>query len=95
MAEPGFVEFATIALPVGQAPLAAYRSKFSKRQRTQPQLLAILCLMRDEDWTVREPKSGWPNPWSCAPPCGCGTCPIIPRFTAFSAGSTGRPLSAP
>jgi hypothetical protein len=26
----------------------------SKRQFTQPQLLAVLCLMRDEDWTFRE-----------------------------------------
>jgi hypothetical protein len=54
MAEIGFVTCATIALHVGQAALPAYRSKFSKHQFTQPQLLAILCLMRDEDWTVRE-----------------------------------------
>lgn len=39
---------------MGQAALPAYRSKFSKRQLTQPQLLAILCLMRYEDWTFRE-----------------------------------------
>jgi IS5 family transposase len=32
----------------------AYRSPFSKRQFTQPQLLAVLCLMRYEDWTFRE-----------------------------------------
>jgi hypothetical protein len=31
-----------------------HRSRFSKRQFTQPQLLAILCLMRHEDWTFRE-----------------------------------------
>ena len=30
------------------------RSCFSKHQFSQPQLLAILCLMRYEDWTYRE-----------------------------------------
>jgi len=30
------------------------RSCFSKHQFSQPQLLAILCLMRYEDWTFRE-----------------------------------------
>ena len=54
MAEIGLVKFATIALHVGQAALPAYRSKFSKHQFTQPQLLAVLCLMRYEDWTFRE-----------------------------------------
>jgi hypothetical protein len=54
MAEIGFVKFATMALQVGQAALPAYRSQFSKRQYTPPQLLAILCLMRYEDWTFRE-----------------------------------------
>ena len=36
----------------GGAP--PYRTRFSKHQFTQPQLLAILCLMRDEDWAFRE-----------------------------------------
>ena len=54
MAEIGLVKFATIALRVGQASLPAYRSKFSKHQFQQPHLLAILCLMRYEDWTFRE-----------------------------------------
>jgi hypothetical protein len=49
MAEIGLVTFAKVALAVGQAALPAYRSKFSKRQFTQPQLLAVLCLMRYED----------------------------------------------
>src|SRR5207245_4027082 len=31
-----------------------YRTCFSKRQFSQPQLLAILCFMRYEDWTFRE-----------------------------------------
>jgi hypothetical protein len=54
MAEIRLVKFATIALQVGQATLPAYRSKFSKRRFQQPQLLAILCLVRYEDWTFRE-----------------------------------------
>jgi hypothetical protein len=39
---------------IGRAVVPAYRSKFSKHQFTQPQLLAILCLMRYEDWISRE-----------------------------------------
>jgi hypothetical protein len=54
MAEVGLGKFATVALRMGQAALPAYRSKFSKRQFTQPQLLAVLCLMRYEEWTFRE-----------------------------------------
>jgi hypothetical protein len=54
MAEVGLVKFAAVALRVGQAVLPAYRSKFSKHCFQQLQLLAILCLMRYEDWTFRE-----------------------------------------
>jgi Transposase DDE domain/Transposase domain (DUF772) len=54
MAEVGLVTFAKVALRIGQVVLPAYRSNFSKHQFQQPQLLAILCLMRDEDWTFRE-----------------------------------------
>ena len=54
MAEVGLLRFARIALQVSRAVLPRYRSRFSKRQFTQPQLLAILCLMRYEDWTFRE-----------------------------------------
>lgn len=54
MAEIGLVRFARLALEVSQAVLPAQRSKFSKRQFAQPQLLAVLCLMRYEDWTFRE-----------------------------------------
>jgi len=50
----GLVPLARLALEVGQAVLSPHRSKFSKRQFTQPQLLAILCLLRYEDWTFRE-----------------------------------------
>jgi hypothetical protein len=41
-------------LEVGRAVLPPYRTRFSKHQFTQPQLLAVLCLMRYEDWTFRE-----------------------------------------
>lgn len=54
MAEVGLLPFARIALQVSKAVLPRYRSRFSKHQFTQPQLLAILCLMRYEDWTFRE-----------------------------------------
>src|SRR5271157_1545285 len=54
MAEVGLLPFARIAVQVCRAVLPTYRSRFSKHQFTQPQLLAILCLMRYEDWTFRE-----------------------------------------
>jgi hypothetical protein len=54
MAEVGLLPFARIALQVSRAVLPRYRSRFSKHQFTQPPLLAILCLMRYEDWTFRE-----------------------------------------
>src|SRR2546428_6238703 len=54
MAEVGLLAFARTAWEVGRAVLPPYRTRFSKRQFTQPQLLAILCLMRYEDWTFRE-----------------------------------------
>jgi hypothetical protein len=54
MAEVGLLAFARTALEVGRAVPPPYRSRFSKHQFTQPQLLAILCLMRYEDWTFRE-----------------------------------------
>ena len=54
MAEVGLLPFARIALQVSRAVLPRYRSRFSKRQCNQPQLLTILCLMRYEDWTFRE-----------------------------------------
>lgn len=54
MAEVGLVRLARLALQVSGEVLPAQRTKFSKRQFTQPQLLAVLCLMRYEDWTFRE-----------------------------------------
>jgi hypothetical protein len=54
MAELGAVRFAQIARDVAEAAVPQYRSPFSKHTFTQPSLLAILCLMRYEDWTYRE-----------------------------------------
>jgi hypothetical protein len=54
MAEIGLVHLARLALEVNEAVLPDHRTKFSKRQFTQPQLLAVLYLMRYEDWTFRE-----------------------------------------
>ena len=54
MAEVGLVRFAQVALDVAQVTVPRYRTCLSKRQFSQPQLLAILCLMRYEDWTFRE-----------------------------------------
>ena len=54
MAEVGLLPFARTALEVCRVVLPPYRTRFSKHQFTQPQLLAILCLMRYEDWTFRE-----------------------------------------
>ena len=58
MAEIGLVRFAQLALEVSRVVLPAQRTKFSKRQFSQPQLLAVLCLMRYEDWTFREAEVG-------------------------------------
>src|SRR6267143_4898215 len=53
MAEVGPLPFARVALQVATQVLPPYRTRFSKHQFTQPQLLAVLCLMRYEDWTLR------------------------------------------
>jgi hypothetical protein len=58
---------ARLALEVSRAVLPAQRTKFSKRWFTQPQLLAVLCLMRYEDWTFRESEIVWANLQNCDP----------------------------
>jgi len=42
MAEIGLLPFARFALRVSQAVLPRYRSRFNKRQFTQPQLAILL-----------------------------------------------------
>ena len=57
MDEVGLLPFANVRPGASArefALLPRYRSRFSKRLFNQPQLLAILCLMRYEDWTFRE-----------------------------------------
>jgi hypothetical protein len=54
MAEIGLETFARVVRRVGQAVLPSYRNQFSTHCFQQPQRLAIFCLMRDEDWTLRE-----------------------------------------
>ena len=54
MPEVGLVQLAKTALKVCRAVLPEHRTRFSKKQFTQPQLLALLCVMRFEDWTYRE-----------------------------------------
>src|ERR1700731_5099719 len=54
MAEIGLLPLARVALQMATQVLPPYRTRFSKHQFTQPQLLAVLCLMRFEDWTFRE-----------------------------------------
>jgi hypothetical protein len=53
MSEVGLVPFAGVALEVGREVLPAYSHRFSPQRFTQPQLLAVLCLMRYEEWTFR------------------------------------------
>jgi hypothetical protein len=53
MSEVGLVPFARVALEVCEEVLPAYSHPFSPQRFTQPQLLAILCLMRYQDWTFR------------------------------------------
>ena len=57
MAEVGLLPFARVALEVATQVLPPYRTRFSKHQFTQSQLLAVLLLMRYEDWTFREAET--------------------------------------
>jgi hypothetical protein len=54
MPEIGLVQFARTAMSVLKEKIPEFRTMFSKHVFSQPQLLAILCLMRYEDWTFRE-----------------------------------------
>lgn len=54
MAEIGLVPFAQLALQMADRVIPRYRTRFSKHQFTQPQLLAVVCLMRYADWNLRE-----------------------------------------
>jgi hypothetical protein len=53
----GLVRFATVALEAARAVVPDYRLPRSKHTFTQPQLLAVLCLMRYDDWTFRDAET--------------------------------------
>ncbi len=80
MAEVGLLPFARIALQVSRAVLPRYRSRFSKHQFTQPQLLAVLCLMRYEDWTFREAEVRLSEHRELCQALGLGS---VPDFTTL------------
>ena len=94
MAEVGLLPFARIALQVSRAVLPRYRSRFSKHQFTQPQLLAILCLMRYEDWTFREAEVRLGRASRIAPGVGACECARLHDAVPFLAAS-GRPDHRP
>jgi hypothetical protein len=54
MAEVGLVRLARVAREVAESVLPWVVLPRSKRLYTQPQLVAIPCLMRYEGWTYRE-----------------------------------------
>jgi hypothetical protein len=54
MAETGMIHCSQAARQVAEAALSRYRSRHSKYPRAQPTLLALLCVMRHADLTIRE-----------------------------------------
>ena len=54
MARVGLVRYATVARSVAEAVLPRYAHPRSKHIYTQPQLLAVLLLMRYDGWTFRD-----------------------------------------
>src|SRR5579872_2391617 len=91
MAEVGLLPFARIALQISKAVLPRYRSRFSKHQFTQPQLLAILCLMRYEDWTFCEAGVRLGDIANCVRRSDSPACPISLRCIVSCSGCTSNP----
>ncbi len=93
MAEVGLVRFARVALGVAEGVLPDYRTKFSKRTFTQPQLLAVLCLMRYEDCgPYVRPRFGWLSMASCEALWAYDARrPTIPHSTVSLGGSRSEP----
>ena len=83
MAEVGLLPFARIALQVAKAVLPRYRSRLSKHQFNQPQLLAVLCLMRYEDWTFREAEVRLGEHRELRQALGLGSVPDFPTLYRF------------
>jgi len=92
MAEVGLVRFWGVALDVAPATAPRYRTRFSKHQFTQPQLLAILCLMRYEDWTFREAEVRLPSTRNCAVLLGCVRFPTT-QLCIASCGGWTKPIT--
>jgi len=59
MPEIGLVQLAKTALKVTQAVLPKHRTRFSKKQFTQPQLLALLCVASVTKPTHSEISNGF------------------------------------
>lgn len=57
MPRVGLVRFAAVAYDVARGVVPAYRTPKSKHTFTQPQLLAVLCLMRFDGWTFRDAET--------------------------------------
>ncbi len=57
MSDVGLVRFAEVALEVTSRVIPLYRARSSKHIFTQPQLLAVLLLMRFEGWTFRDAET--------------------------------------
>jgi hypothetical protein len=96
MAEFGLVGFAKVALDVARSVLPDYRSKFSKHVFTQPQLLAIVCPMRYEGWTLRKAEVRLAEHRELREALGLDTTPDYTRdSTASSIGSRSGCWFAP
>src|ERR1700756_1009278 len=91
MPEVGLVRFGQVALDVAQATVPRYRTTFSKHLFTQPQLLAILCLMRYEDWTFREAEVRTSRIAPGVGPCECARLHDTVSFFAASRRPDHRP----
>jgi len=83
MADVGLLPFARIALRVAKAVLPLYRSRFSKHQFNQPQLWAVLCLLRYQDWTFREADARLGEHRELRQALGLGSVPDFTKLYRF------------
>ena len=71
MPEIGLLPFARVALDVATTVLPTYRSRFSKHQFTQPQLLAILCFQQLRHSFCKTPGVAYPPSFSVSASTPC------------------------
>src|SRR3984893_6565991 len=95
MAEIGLLPLACVALQVATQVLPPYRTRFSKHPFTQPQLLAILCLMRYEDWTFREAEVRLGEHRELRQTLGLSRVPDFTTLYRFLSVSKSRPSIEP